>query len=181
MSYNGITSEEEIKIDTFDMLVGDVGGFYALMWGLLAYLMADFEGFKKMAGVMSDFYSTEDPNDMAAWKKDADTSDNNKIQVLMEKELNARRKYRFEYCDYWIATWGAKFWCKPCCKCTSCYQKAAEKYELFDTNQQRMERELDVVDVIRTLRMSQFNNAVTFKKYQQYFVNKFRDYNLDVD
>jgi hypothetical protein len=49
------------------------------MWGLLAYLMADFEGFKKMSGVMSDFYSTEDPNDMAAWKKDADTSDNNKI------------------------------------------------------------------------------------------------------
>jgi hypothetical protein len=29
--------------------------------------------------------------------------------------------------------------------------------------------------------MSNFNNLVTFKNYQQYFVNKFRDYNLDVD
>jgi hypothetical protein len=29
--------------------------------------------------------------------------------------------------------------------------------------------------------MSNFNNQVTFKNYQQYFVNKFRDFNLDVD
>jgi hypothetical protein len=29
--------------------------------------------------------------------------------------------------------------------------------------------------------MSNFNNQVTFKNYQKYFVNKFRDFNLDVD
>jgi hypothetical protein len=42
MPFNGIKSDEEIKIDTFDMILGDVGGFYALLWGGLAYLMSDY-------------------------------------------------------------------------------------------------------------------------------------------
>jgi hypothetical protein len=109
-----MTSSEEVKIDTFDLLVGDVGGFYALMWGLLAYLMSDFEEFKKMSGVLGDFYSTEDPTDISSWKKDADTTDNKKIQESMTRELMARRKYKFEYCEYWIATCLGKV-CFKCC------------------------------------------------------------------
>jgi hypothetical protein len=128
LSNSGLTSSEEVKIDTFDMLIGDVGGFYALMWGLLAWLMADFEEFKKMSGVLGDFYSTEDPTDINAWRKCADTSDNKKIQELMAKELMARKRYKFEYCEYWVASCFGKACFRPCFKNCTFFKNADKEF-----------------------------------------------------
>ena len=43
------------------MLVGAIGGAYAIIWAAFGWCMADFESFKKTSGIISDFYSTENP------------------------------------------------------------------------------------------------------------------------
>jgi hypothetical protein len=52
----------------------------------------------------------------------------------MEKELNARERYKYDYSDYWVATCFSKFCFYTCCKNCGCYQRAEKKFELFDKN-----------------------------------------------
>jgi hypothetical protein len=39
----GLNYGEKYVIDTFDMLIGAVGGFYALVWAFFGFCMKDFE------------------------------------------------------------------------------------------------------------------------------------------
>lgn len=63
MPHYGVNYEEEYSVDTFDMMVGYVGGFYAMLWAFMYWWMSDYESFKKSQGLISNFYSAENPND----------------------------------------------------------------------------------------------------------------------
>ena len=42
-----------------------------------------------------------------------------------------------------------------------------------------MQNEIDIVDLVSTLRMSSFVNQMNLKNYQRYYINKFNMYNID--
>jgi hypothetical protein len=62
LSNYGLHYGEKYVLDTWDMLIGVVGGFYALIWALFGYCMSDYEAFNKSQGLIADFYSSEDPS-----------------------------------------------------------------------------------------------------------------------
>jgi hypothetical protein len=58
-------------------------------------------------------------------------------------------------------------------------KKRAERLELHEVNMERMENELDIIALVKSLRLSEFVHQTHLSEYQRYFVNKFRNYHLD--
>ena len=47
-------------MDSFDVLLGLIGGFVGLIWGLLVYTLGGYESFKFSTALISEIYSTTD-------------------------------------------------------------------------------------------------------------------------
>jgi hypothetical protein len=52
--------EEQIKIATFDEVLGYVGGIYAMIWAFFGCLMSSYNSFSKDNTLIKNFYTTED-------------------------------------------------------------------------------------------------------------------------
>lgn len=75
------------------MLIGVVGGFYALLWALFGYCMTDYESFHKSTGLISDFYSSEDFKNEYARKNDNSGLTEDEVEQSVKNELGARKMY----------------------------------------------------------------------------------------
>lgn len=117
----GLNYSEKYVLDTYDMLLGAVGGFYAILWALFGWGMADYEAFNKSYGLIADFYSSESPhaNDSVYKKRPDGSIDEKAIKDQLKSELNARTYYQYSYTNFWCY----RHVSRQCCFCrnTECF------------------------------------------------------------
>jgi hypothetical protein len=93
LSNYGLHYGEKYVLDTYDMLIGVVGGLYALIWALFSYCISDFESFNKSTGLIADFYSSEDPKNKDSRKNNNQDMTEKEVEERVKAELNARTMY----------------------------------------------------------------------------------------
>ena len=176
----------EYDILTLDIVLGIIGGLSGLIWQFSGLFMSDYEDFKKNMSILKSFYTidknTMDQNyvqekinrNLIGEEGPHDTLINN-----IKKRLDLNIEYRYGYGSFVCARLISCFNC--CCYQTSCAQKRLKRYELHEEGVQRMNDELDIVGLIRTLRKSQFMANTYLKEYQRFFISKFRYYHLSAN
>lgn len=70
------------------MIIGVVGGLYALLWAAFGYCISDYESFHKSTGLISDFYSSE--NGLNAVRNDNSDLKEEDVEAAVKRELGAR-------------------------------------------------------------------------------------------
>jgi len=102
---------------------------------------------------------------------------------MFEKELleglEGRKAYKYNYNSFWIAGCLKDYCC--CFKNMDCHKKRVERLDLHDESVNRMQTETDIVGMVRSLRLVDFNLRTQLKQHQRYFVNKFMNYHIDAD
>lgn len=91
----------------------------------------------------------------------------------LQREIEARGVFSYKF---------KRFWCRKnfnsslCCCC-----RAGSKREdfLWASATKKLNEELDVLEIIKKLRVSQFAADVVLKPRQRDLVNFFQDYNLE--
>jgi len=101
------------------------------------------------------------------------------MNVKIKNEFDGRKEYEYLYCDHFIA-WVLSF-CECCCKNAPCFKRRLERFNFHKECVELLQGEIDIVSIIRTLRMSDFVNNNKLKNYQRFFINKFKKYNLSAD
>lgn len=87
------------------------------------------------------------------------------------KQLEQRQKYE----NGWFHAQAGRCCFSPCLK-WDCAKECKKKRDEADITEERIIKELDIVDFIRNKRISEFVNKVTLKEHQAYFVGKFRKF-----
>ena len=96
-------------------MLGIIGGFSGLVWGVLGLLLGSYESFRQDVSLLESFYSADDRiRDTEIYsgrfiKKNIDYKGN------LQAELQNRTRYTYSYWSYAKANFIRNFFC--CCAC----------------------------------------------------------------
>ena len=162
--------EQEFSIESLDVMLGLIGGYTALLWGVLGYCMNGYEGFKynnSVIGAIYNAYPTGGPG-----KEPAASFD--EAAEFMERDVQTGGKFDYGYMEYWRA-WVLSICC-CCCRSCRCCKTSIKRFENYEDAREKFKDELDVTRILNAVRMAEFMSMITLKKYQRHLVNHFRRY-----
>lgn len=81
------------------------------------------------------------------------------LKNCVETELDTRQKYSYSYGQYLCAS--IMQYCCCCCKKVLCVKNRTNRRKLHLYGTERLENELDLLNVIKTLRVSEFMARLT--------------------
>ena len=88
-----------------------------------------------------------------------------------------RSKYWYDYHEYLFAKF-IYYFCR-CCKNKQCYQRRHERLQRHRKATRHLESELDIINVMRTNRLSKFLINLNLRKQQRDLIDSFREYQID--
>ena len=93
-------------------------------------------------------------------------------QQKIKKEIESRETFSYKYFRFWQLWRFDKKWC--CC----CRPKRMRDDHLFKDAKSKLNEELDILEIIKKLRVHQFASTVTLKPHQRDLINFFQEYKL---
>ena len=114
-------------LDSLDLILGLVGGFIALVWEWLSYILGGYESFKFSTALISEAYSTTHSSRM---KKNSVPEDYSGAQSDLVKGLTTQAPYKYNYNEYlcsWVLLKGLCCF-KSCMQKCQCYQRRSKRF-----------------------------------------------------
>jgi len=146
-------------------MFGTIGGISSLLFTLLNLLIGGFAKFKANNVLANEIYMAE--------RDDADEPDGDaEVKGEVAKQLKQRQNYEN---GYFVALAGG-FCCSPCTDRWACARDCKKKKKEADLAESRIIKEMDIIDFIRSKRLSDFSHKVNHSAHQAYFVGKFRKF-----
>ena len=121
---------------------------------------------KKLYSVRSD--SEDDGDDLLGGSTDTKASQQKKVR----KEIEKRRFFSYTYCRFWYVL---RFDKAICCCCRA--RRRREDF-LYKEAKSMLSEEIDLLEIIKKLRVFQFSVNSVLKPHQKDLVNFFQDYTL---
>ena len=85
-------------------------------------------------------------------------------------EIEHRETFTYKYRRWWQFVWLDS----KCCCC--CRPKRGRQDFLFKNARSKLNEELDILEIVKKLRVSQFTSQITLKPHQRDLVNFFQEY-----
>ena len=105
--------ENEWTVTSFDMVIGNLGGFSGLVWSVIVLIVGPYEAFKYSASLVSEIYPTK--------KSQVGRQNINDAKSDLKDGLDTLSKYHYSYLDMLFASLISKVCC--CFKRAKCYKK----------------------------------------------------------
>ena len=101
---------------------------------------------------------------------DAEIKQQERDKVL--REIEKRETFSYKYGRFWIQ-WRFDKWYCFCCK-----PKRKRDDILFQDAKKKLSEEIDILEIVKKLRVHQFASQIILKPHQLDLVNFFRDYKI---
>lgn len=117
-------TEIEVSVDSLDLILGLIGGYTAILWGVSGFFLANYEGFKRDNSLVGAVYSAA-----------PDTKDREPAEDLIEAkgdikhDIEVQGRFFYTYREYFFAWILASCCC--CLKNTSFHRQRMKRYESF--------------------------------------------------
>ena len=173
------------------------GSYLALILRFSGYAIQNFQGFSKNNSIIKKLYTKDELTKDGKKKKNKkrrgtfNAEDDKQQQLIgnndeesknsdeynkkdkLQREVEARGVFSYKYSRLWCL----KYFSSPCCCCFRTKKKREDW--LWADGCKKLNEELDVLEIIKKLRVSQFAADVLLKPRQRDLINFFQDYNLD--
>jgi hypothetical protein len=135
-------------------MFGVLGGFYYMIFTIIQWSLSRYIEFQKDYQLLRRIYSTETDqlNTLASKYKLKQETYDDEIFGQIYEELCHRQKYTYNYPGFWCASILTCFCRMKKCKDTICIEDRIVKYNLFKRNVKRAKDELDIINMISSLR-----------------------------
>jgi len=153
----------------------------------MGFCVGGYESFRQETEQLDSFYSSDknvksaeihtDDHD-SSQGHDAEHQGNDMFSKV-KHEFDGRQEYQYLYCDHFSAWLLSFFECF--CKNSKCLRKRVDRMNFHNECVDLLTGETDIVNMVRSLRMSDFVNRHKLTNYQRYFINKFKKYHLTAD
>ena len=155
-----------------DDLLGLVGGLAAIVAAFLQWSLGDYEVFRLQNSMIRHFYWTSPKLDKK--RKEPETEHDAKQSLL--QTVATRGKYWYNYSEFLLANFIRRFCC--CCKNMECYGRKINRLQRHIDASKHLENELDIINIIKTHRLSNFLAKMQLHKQQRKLINSFRKYEV---
>jgi hypothetical protein len=130
--------------------LGAIGGFAALIWGLMGFFINGYSVFEKNRSLLNKFYATDvgvgNGNQITPYDHiEADGGDDLKEEIVYE--MDGRKSYNYSYCSYLCGGLAVKFAC-CCCGASNCAKRRSERIDFHEKATDRMSDEIDIVKLV---------------------------------
>ena len=161
------------------MVLGVVGGFQGLVWGLLSLIFGGYQSFKYENSMIRSLYPTV-PANYDPWA-DVESEENlrqARAQKAMMDIIAKKGRYTYGYVEYLGAS-TLKLLCSCCCSKSDFYQKRVKRLERHEAAQEKLGQEVDLVKLLQVHRMVIFIAQLGFKKHQRALISNFKRYQIE--
>lgn len=140
------------SIASLDIVLGLVGGFAGLCWGLLLLVLGSYEAFKYENSLISSIFPTS-----AGGGEHGDQeilpSDEKEAKAQMLTTVAGRGKYFYNYHEF---LWSGclRSLCFRCCHKKDWFKRRMRRLERHEAASRKVCREMDVVNLIYVRRLS---------------------------
>lgn len=158
---------------SLDAVLGLVGGLAAIILSLLKWSLSSFENFRLQNTMIRYFYQTQ-PLSEDLYEEPATEHD---AQQALVRVVAKRGRYWYNYHEFQLARFIRQFCC--CLKKFDCYQRRQDRLQRHIDATNQLQQELDVINIIKTNRISNFLAKMQLHKQQRNLVNSFRAHQVD--
>lgn len=129
--------------------------------------IAQMQGFSLSNSLIKKLYSAEDPNPHNKLENDLMTQAQEDDKEKIKREIETRETFSYKYSRFWVL-W--RFDKKICCCCRA--KKKREDF-LFKDAKGKLAEEIDLLEIVKKLRVHQFASQQILKPHQRDLVNFF--------
>ena len=147
------------------------GSYLALVLRFTYYFLAPFQSFNLHNSMIKKLYSADPDDDEQQSHKERDKL--TKAEKL-EAVINDRQSISYSYLRFWLNKNFGKSWCL-CCR-----YRAKRHDKLFAIGQNKLSSEIDILEIVKKLRVMMFSADMTLKRRQQKLVSFFDEHKLSV-
>ena len=87
-----------------------------------------------------------------------------------------RGRYFYNYSSYFPAYVLREYCCCSCLRKTKCYRKRVKKLERHEAAMDKLGKEVDIVQMLKVLRISSFLSKTVLKRHQRGLITSFDKY-----
>ena len=93
----------------------------------------------------------------------------------VRREIESRKTFSYKYKRFWLLyNFDRKMFC--CCR-----PKRSKDDMLFKNAKKKLNEEIDILEIVKKLRVHQFASQVTLQPHQRDLINFFREYKIIYD
>ena len=133
------------SINSLDLILGLVGGFTAMIWASLGFVIQPYEDFKFNNSLVGSIYPTSPQRD----EDEAPIADEKEANEALEGTVVERGKFYYTFSEYWFT----KFVNKMCCCCVNKdslrWKVRNFKFERYEKAVEKMNAEIDILKHIQ--------------------------------
>lgn len=150
-----------------DTVIGKIGGYTALIWMVITSLISGYESHKFQTSMLNSLYHcTEEGPDATPCETEQES------RHTLKKTIIANNRFDYFYSEACL-TWLTGIFLCLCCKNRAWYKRRMDKQKLFDDAQERLAREVNVHNVLSTVRMTEFMaSLMRLQVHHRILVNK---------
>ena len=141
-------------------------------------IFGGYESFKFENSLIGAVYPTS-PQDFQEDNDEAGPQSERKAKQEMMRTVAERGRYWYTYQEY-MFVWLLKTCC--CCFCSansSWYKRRLEKYERHEQASEKLQHEIDIINLLYVQRIGKFIAKLILKKHQRALVTSFKKYQVD--
>ena len=112
-------------VTTFDTVVGRIGGYAALIWMVIGYLMSDYEGHKFQTSLIRNLYHCTEDGPEAPPSQTESTS-----KQALSKTIKNPERFQYFYYEFYL-NWIVRTFFSCCCKNRKWYKNRMNRQKLF--------------------------------------------------
>ena len=134
------------------------GSYLALVLRFTYYFLAPFQSFNLHNSMIKKLYSADPEEDEKESHKERDKQ--TKAEKL-ETVINDRQSFSYSYLRFWLnKNFGYS-------QCLCCRYRAKRNDKLFAIGQNKLSSEIDILEIVKKLRVMMFSADMTLKRRQQ--------------
>ena len=164
--------EESYQCDTIENALAFLGGFNAMLYVFIQFIIGGYQEFRFKKSIARTFYTAS--NHVPQLDKESHGDGSNKDFF---KSLQARPQVTLRYFDSLVAKLVRYFCC--CKRNTDWFKEKQKKLEAHDEAHRRINNEIDLLNILTLLRQCQFMSLTTLKDYQRKLIPSMYQYNID--
>lgn len=156
-----LNTERQFARYSLDLILGLVGGFVSIIWGVLGYMINPYETFMFLNSLIGNMYPTSPQPD----EDEQPISSSVEALTMLKGTIIERGKFDYTFREYYF-TW---FITKFCCCCIRKNSQRAKirqfKYDRYLDAIDRVNKEIDILKHVSNQRVSDFIAKLVLRKH----------------
>lgn len=160
-------------VKAFNQVWGQIGGYTALVWMVIVFLLSDYEQHKFRSSLISNVFF---PTKHGSEAPPCETEEHSRR--VLKKAVSTSSKFGLLYREV-FTTWLATLFCSCCCKNKEWYQRRLNRQKVFTAANKKLNKEIDLHTILNTGRLTNFiASLMNIQTHQRVLLNRQKQFQV---